>query len=282
MSKEVKDLAIIEKEQQEVMTTAEKFLSLSGTGDKLTPMEKEQFYQLCKAFHLNPYKREIYAIVYGKGERRKCNIVIGYEVFLKLGNRSGRINGWKAWTEGELNKEAANKSTLKACIEIHRKDWKMPFYHEVFFSEYYGTHWDYDLNKAVLNEIWNNKPITMIKKVVIGQGFRLCVPEDLEGVPYLEEELYDRVYIETKKDKILTTGQQLAVPEELQKQIEAKNQSETIQSAADMANGILRDAAKVSTLLNPDAEFVLSGEMTEGEKAQAIKDEIEQAKKNIE
>ena len=194
MSDENKELQVIEKE---VMQTANEFLEKSGTGKDLTPYENQQFLQLCKAFKLNPFKREIYAIVYCKGDYRTCSIVIGYEVFLKRAYQSKMLNGWRAWTEGEIDTTDVNKSTLKACIEIHRKDWEKPFYHEVLFKEYVGLKYDKATGKKEVNAMWKSKPITMIKKVVIGQGFRLCAPEELEGMPYLEEEI-DRQVSEPK------------------------------------------------------------------------------------
>ena len=254
---------VFEKEEADIIKTANEFLKIGQEpGKELTPLEMNQFIQLCKAFRLNPYKREIYAIVYG-GKKRKCNIVIGYEVFVKRAYRSRMLDGWRVWTEGEINKESVTNSTLKACIEIHRKDWSHPFYHEVFFKEYVGLTFDFDAGKKVVNTIWTEKPLTMIKKVVIGQGFRLCVPEELEGIPYFEEELYGQDTPENRKQKIIQEGKPLPVPEEIKKEIEAKNQIESIPSAADMANNLLKDVA----------EFQLSGDMTEEEKAQAIEEE---------
>jgi hypothetical protein len=39
------------------------------------------------------------------------------------------------------------------------------------------------------NSMWFSKPRTMLKKVAIGQGFRLCFPDELGGMGYLEEEV---------------------------------------------------------------------------------------------
>lgn len=208
-------VAIIETS---IDTIANDYLTKSGT--KLTEIEKEQFLQLCKEFNLNPFKREIYAIVYGKDEYRNCSIVIGYEVFLKRAYQSKQLNGWKVWTEGEINQTDVNKSTLKACIEIHRKDWEKPFYHEVLFNEYVGLKYNPKTNQKEVNTMWKSKPITMIKKVVIGQGFRLCAPEELEGMPYLEEELYDQEKTPVVKNIINTEAREEIL--NLEKESESK------------------------------------------------------------
>jgi len=140
---------------------------LGQMGNNLPDHQREQFVDIAQAFNLNPFKREIYGIPY----KDKFSIVIGYEVFLKRAERTAMLNGWRVWTENSGRE-------LVAKIEIHRKDREMPFIWEVDVSEY-------DMG----NTMWRNKPKTMLKKVVIGQGFRLCFPVELGGLPYLEEEL---------------------------------------------------------------------------------------------
>lgn len=243
------DLAVIEKEEKEVMEVANEFLKLTPSDKQLTALEKNQFLQLCKAFRLNPYKREIYAIVYGNGVYRTCSIVIGYEVFLKRAYQSRFLDGWKVWVEGEINKDDVTKSTMKGCIEINRKDWTRPFYHEVLFSEYVGLKYNSTTSKKEINSMWLSKPVTMIKKVVIGQGFRFCFPEELEGIPYFEEELHDQANYDTPKKRILNEGQPLKITPDIQQEIDAKN-----------------------IVIIPEIG------LTEEEKEAAIKEEIEMAK----
>ncbi len=91
---------------------------LVSIGNTLKPEQRNQFVQLAKAFNLNPFTREIYGIAYGNN----FNIIVGYEVYLKRAERSGMLAGWRAWTEG-------NGQSLRACVEIKRKDWESPFYH---------------------------------------------------------------------------------------------------------------------------------------------------------
>ncbi len=140
---------------------------LFGSNTKLSDAQMVLFINTAIKYNLDPFKREIYAIVYGN----KLSIITGFEVYLKRADRSGKLDGWKAWTEKE-------GSELKACIEIKRKDWSDPFYHEVYFSEYKQN-----------SPIWNSKPLTMIKKVAMAQGFRLAFPDDLGGMPYTADEL---------------------------------------------------------------------------------------------
>lgn len=140
---------------------------LQSFGNKLTPKHRNQFIQIARAFNLNPFIREIYGIPYGDN----FNIIVGYEVYLKRAENSGILGGWRAWTEG-------SGADLKGCVEITRKDWTAPFYHEVFFEEYDQK-----------NTMWKTKGRTMIKKVAIAQGFRLAFPVELGGIPYTADEL---------------------------------------------------------------------------------------------
>jgi len=147
------------------MQSIEKYLE--SMGNKLSQKHRTQFVEIASAFQLNPFIREIYGIPYGDN----FNIIVGYEVYLKRAETSGLLAGWRAWTEGE-------GGNVKGCVEISRKDWEKPFYHEVYLEEYDQK-----------NSMWKSKPRTMIKKVAIAQGFRMAFPVELGGIPYTADEL---------------------------------------------------------------------------------------------
>jgi phage recombination protein Bet len=146
---------------------------LSSLGSPLREDQKAQFIALCREFSLNPFKREIYGVPYGD----KFNIIVGYEVYIKRANRSNLLDGIERGTKG-------SGSNLVAWIKIYRKDWKIPLYHEVDYSEYV------QLNKYKKpNQMWSTKPKTMLMKVATAQAFRLCFPEDFAGMPYTSDEI---------------------------------------------------------------------------------------------
>ena len=175
-------------ENRQVTTITEDKLNsyLSSLGNKLPEAQKQQFIEIAKAFNLNPFKKEIYGIGFGD----KFNIIVGYEVYIKRAERSGLLSGWKVWTEGSI------QNNLKAVIQINRKDWNEPFKHEVYFQEYRQN-----------SPIWQNKPLTMIKKVAIAQGFRLCFPTELGGMPYTSDEIptqeIEVEVVDTAREEIL-------------------------------------------------------------------------------
>jgi hypothetical protein len=92
---------------------------------------------------------------------------------------------------------------LKACIEIYRKDRAKPFYHEVDFSEYTQN-----------NDMWGGKPKTMIKKVAMSQGFRLCFPVEIGGMPYTADELPDNMTKGIENAEIIPETKILQQPKE--------------------------------------------------------------------
>lgn len=154
------------------------YLDAMGLAQKLTDKEKTQFLEISQAFGLNPFKREIYCSKYGEGTNAQTSIIVGYETYIKRAERSGQLDGWQIVTEGSLKEQ-----NLKAIITIYRKDRKIPFVHEVLYEEYVQTTKDGQVTK-----FWK-KAHTMIKKVAMAQGFRLCFSDELGGMPYTKEEI---------------------------------------------------------------------------------------------
>ena len=156
------------KDLQQYQNKAIEYLNNMGMA-KIEKKYQNQFLEMCSTFKLNPFSRDVYAIAY----KDKFNIIVGFEVYLRRASESGKLAGWKAWTTG--SKETKD---LKGCVEIQRKDFTAPFYFEVDFDEYNTN-----------QNLWVSKPKTMIKKVAMAQGFRLCFPEQLSGIGYTADEL---------------------------------------------------------------------------------------------
>lgn len=153
------------------------FLFTSET--KLTEKQQEMFLQIAVRYNLDPFKREIYAIAFGK----EFSIVTGYEVYIQRAEKTGNLTGWKC----ENTEEGAE-------IMIHRKDWEIPF---VWQSSYA----DFDKKQSS----WTTMREFMIKKVCIGQGFRLAFPDELGGMPYLKEEMEGAKPFREKKGEVRKT-----------------------------------------------------------------------------
>jgi phage recombination protein Bet len=155
------------------------YLTAFGLASQLTQEEKLQFIEVAQAFGLNPFKREIHVAVYGEGEFRRMSIVVGYQTYLDRAERTGQLDGWRAWVEGQ-------GEDMKALVEIHRKDWHAPFVHEVYWKEAVQRKRD-----GTPTSFWSKMPRFQLKKVAISQGFRLAFPSELAGMPYDPSELPD-------------------------------------------------------------------------------------------
>jgi len=153
----------------------------------LSTSEKSQFIEMCKAFQLDPFKREIYAIKYSG----TFSIVVGYEVYLKRAERSGLLDGWHCTTEGSIK-----EGTLKAVCTIHRKDRKHPFIWEGFYDEFVQK----KDNKPT--KFWE-KGRFMTMKCTISQAFRLCFSDELGGMPYTADELSIDISHEEIKEPVV-------------------------------------------------------------------------------
>ena len=147
--------------------TIKDFLFTSKT--KLSETQQAMFVQLAIRHQLDPFKREIYAIAYGAD----FNIVTGYQTYIQRAEATGKLDGWECVAQ----QDSSNK-LRGAKITIYRKDFSHPFVWEVSFAEF-------DKGQS----LWKKMPEFLIKKVCIGQGFRLAFPNELSGMPYLAEEM---------------------------------------------------------------------------------------------
>lgn len=164
--------------------TIDAFLLGTKTAEKLKPAQIQMCKQTALLFNLNPLKREIHFVPRAVKKKNPqtgywdetgdydVSIVIGYDVYIKRAEKIGLLNGWGVTFEKDGN-------DIKAILKINRKGWDQPFVHEVYLSE----------ARQDRSPMWDKMPRFMLRKTVIGQGFRLCFPEDLGGLPYLPEEI---------------------------------------------------------------------------------------------
>ncbi len=161
-----------------VKETAVKYLKMLNF--KFSEEAGSKFIDICIAFKLNPFKREIYGIELWdkKNDSKGLTIIVGYEVYLKRAEQTGKMDGWKKSVE--LDK---NGQPLSATVIIYRKDWSHPFEHTVYMSEFGRKKTD-----GTYMSTWRDMPIFMLQKVGTAQAFRLCFPDEMGGLPYIKEE----------------------------------------------------------------------------------------------
>jgi len=150
---------------KDIVKNVSNWLMINGNG--LNQQEQSEFIAICEAYGLNPFKREIYAVKFGG----KCQIVVGYETYIKRAEMSGKLAGWQVWTEGE-------GQDMFGHILIYRIDWKEPFKLTLRYSECRNSK----------NQLWDSMPSWMLQVRTICRAFRLCFP-DCAGMPYIEDEI---------------------------------------------------------------------------------------------
>lgn len=244
--KNTHSMSEIQKQQEaqlQQVSTKElsEYLDMFGFKD-IPQQEKEQFVKICLLSQLNPFKREAYISAYGSGQYRKFAVITGYEVYIKRAEASGRLDGWNAKIEAcktvKLHSNGATQviEDVKAVLTIHRKDFNKPFVHEVKLSEYVGKKKD-----GTPTQFWLNMPETMLKKVAMSQGFRLCFNEILGGMPYTHEEMADFEVISEKDGVTVAKPTKPATPPSAEKP-ELKEDTEQFNKAV----GYLVDLAKAN------------------------------------
>jgi len=217
------------------------YLQTMNLTTNLTNSEVQQFIEIAQAFSLNPFKREIYASKFGQS----FSIIVGFETYVKRAERSGRLSGWHVTTSGSI--VDPKTSDIKATITIHRKDWEHPFVHEVYFREYVQCN-----REGQVNKFWREKPLTMIKKVAIAQGFRLCFSDELGGMPYTADEINSDIQIvnvpvEPKSIDVQTT--QPMSPEPAKRGRKPKIQTEPVERQ-EIDNPMIFDVLPIITNSN--------------------------------
>jgi len=157
------------------------YLQITGLPKKLELSDKEMltFLEICTMFNLNPFRRDVHLTAYGKGTYRQFSVITGYEVYIRRAQESGLLKHWSAYTENH-----PDTGDLIGVVEIQRSDWSDKFVWKVNINEVIGKKKD-----GTVNKFWQTMPELMVKKCAISQGFRLCFPEVLGGMPYTAEEV---------------------------------------------------------------------------------------------
>ena len=156
---------------------------LKSMGLNIPEQFQTQFIEIAAAMNLNPFLNEIHAISYNTKEGPVFKCVTGYMVYIKRAERSGKLNGWEVSSQDVGGQ-------MVSTVTIYRKDWEKPFRHSVRFNEV--AQYTPDGN---LSRLWRKMPAFMCEKACISQGFRLCFPDELAGMPYTKEELPEGVML---------------------------------------------------------------------------------------
>ena len=189
MAKENTNTAVATVNKENEVTQQLLMDYLKQTNSNLMPNEQAQFMAIAKAFNLNPWKREVYAIAYGQGNGRKLSIIVGYEVYLRRAEEFPQYDGF----ETEFNGEGPN---MCCTCKVYRKDRTRPTGATVFLKEYSQN-----------NSMWNTKTHVMLEKVAIATAMRRAFPSEFNGMPYIADELPDNMTM--SKEEMYATNRKM-------------------------------------------------------------------------
>lgn len=171
--------------------------------------EFDLFCEVCKRVGLDPFRKQIYAVVYNKNkpDKRKMAIITGIDGFRAVAARNGNYrpdeNEPEIVIDETLISDTNPKGILKAAVTVHRygpdgqwhpvKGWA---YWEEFaplkeiWAENEKTGKRYPSGNFELDKTsnWFRMPHVMLPKCAEAQALRKGWPEDLSGV-YAPEEM---------------------------------------------------------------------------------------------
>lgn len=171
--------------------------------------EFDLFFEVARRVGLDPFRKQIYAIVYSKdsADKRKMSIITGIDGFRSVADRSGKYrpdeNEPQIFYSEDLKDPVTNPLGIeRAVVTVHKfgpdGQW-YPLKGVAYWSEFAPVKevWAYDekLKKRqptgaleLPEGNWRKMPRVMIVKCAEAQAIRKGWPEDLSGI-YAPEEM---------------------------------------------------------------------------------------------
>lgn len=141
------------------------------------------FIEVCKFHRLNPFARQIYAVVRNGQNGRQMTIQTSIDGFRLMAERTGKYAGqlgpqWcgddGVWVDVWLKQEPP----AAARVGILRKDFNQPIWGVARYSSYMQPS----------GPLWKKMPDTMLAKCAESQAFRKAFPAEMSGI-YTNEEM---------------------------------------------------------------------------------------------
>lgn len=170
-------------------------------------MEFDLFMEAAKSYGLDPFRRQISAIVFSKSDakKRKMAIIVNRDGLRAIAQRCRDYRPSSTPAEFDIDeslKSPANPQGIVRCgVTLHKRDgsgdW-FPVYGEAYWDEFAPVkdQWDYDpqagkrqpTGKQAVDGNWSKMPRLMIQKCAEAQALRAGWPDSFSGL-YAEEEM---------------------------------------------------------------------------------------------
>lgn len=171
--------------------------------------EFDLFMEACRSYGLDPFRKQIHAVVYSKDNeaKRKMTIIVSRDGLRVLASRSGDYRpasepaqiAYDEAMKGPTNPKGIVSATVKLWKQDKRGDW-FPVIGEAYWDEFAPVtdEWAFceeeRRRKPTGNKVldasgnWAKMPIVMITKCAESQALRAGWPETFGGI-YSEEEV---------------------------------------------------------------------------------------------
>ena len=171
--------------------------------------EFDLFMEACKSYGLDPFRKQIHAVVYSKDkpDKRKMTIIVSRDGLRVLASRCGDYRPasepaqivYDADLKGPTNPKGILSATVRLWKQDKRGDW-FPVIGEAYWDEFapVSDEWAYDEAKGRraptgqktldASGNWAKMPIVMITKCAESQALRAGWPETFGNI-YTEEEM---------------------------------------------------------------------------------------------
>jgi phage recombination protein Bet len=173
------------------------------------PQEFDLFMEACRSYGLDPFRKQIHAVVYNKdnADKRKMSIIVSRDGLRVLAHRCGDYRPasdpaqivYEADLKGPTNPKGILSATVRLWKQDKRGEW-FPVIGEAHWDEFAPVSDEWAFNqeqgrraptgRKTLDQSgnWARMPVVMITKCAESQALRAGWPETFGGV-FTEEEL---------------------------------------------------------------------------------------------
>lgn len=188
--------------------TAAQLMTIKNTVAKDTnDLEFNLFMEAARSYGLDPFRKQISAIVFSKDneKKRQMAIIVGRDGLRSIASRCGDYRPASERPEVIYDPEQVSDTNPKGIVSVAVRLWKQdkagewfPVFGEAHWDEFaaISDEWAYDqkagkrqpTGKQTVDGNWKKMPIVMLTKCAEGQALRAGWPDQF-GNLYAEEEM---------------------------------------------------------------------------------------------
>lgn len=190
--------------------------------------EFDLFMEACRSYHLDPFRKQISAIVFNKDNaaKRQMSIIVSRDGYRVLAQRCGDYRPASDPVEYEMDESLKSGTNPSGVVKASTRLWKQdrkgdwyPVYGEAYWDEFAPIKDEWAWNeqqrkrtptgKKTVEGNWAKMPRVMIAKCAESQALRAGWPDQFGGV-YSEEEMDRAVTIDAQATASEIVAQQEA------------------------------------------------------------------------